>query len=227
MKTVVVTGGSSGIGAALARHLVEAGHNVVATGRDRERLGPLSEKIADPARLLTLEADAASWADSQRVVARALETFGRIDGVVANAGYTTPGNIRTADPEDWAAMVLTNVLGPALVVRAALEALEASRGRVVIVGSVAGHKHSPGNLYSATKWATTGLAENLRMELASSGVTVALLSPGIVDTAFYPAGPPGPSLSAEQVASLVVWLLEQPYEVDVGTLVVRPTGQVF
>lgn len=227
-KNVVVTGAGSGIGRALTLRLLAAGHGVVGTGRDESRLAALHDAAPAEARLHTLVADAASWADNQRVVECATARLGGVDAVVANAGFTTPGTIRTADPESWQAMVLTNVLGPALLVRAAVDQLAATRGRVIIVGSVAGHKNSPGNLYSATKWAMTGLAENVRMDLAELGIGVTLLSPGVVDTAFYPAGVPTPTrLGPDSIAAAAVWALDQPGDVDVNTLVVRPTGQPF
>lgn len=225
-KNVIVTGASSGIGRALALALAASGHGVIATGRDQQRLDDLVRDAGD--KLHTVTADASSWEDNQRVVATAVERLGSVDAVVANAGYTTPGTVRTADPDGWAPMVLTNVLGPVLLVRAALEELERTSGRVVVVGSVAGHKNSPGNLYSATKWATTGLAENLRMELASSGIGVTLVSPGVVDTGFYPDGPPlATVLTGNHVADVIRWCLDQPEGVDVNTVVVRPTGQSF
>jgi NADP-dependent 3-hydroxy acid dehydrogenase YdfG len=226
-STVIITGGSSGIGAALTRRLLSDGYCVVATGRDEGRLSSLAKGTGADDRLATVVADASSWAETQRVVQTCVSRFGRIDAVVANAGYTTPGDLRTGDPESWPAMVLTNVLGPALLVRAALGELEQSGGRAVIVGSVAGHKNSPGNLYGAAKWGVTGLAENLRMALTSSGVGVTLISPGVVDTAFYPEGAPETNLAPDDVAATIAWVLRQPTGVDINTLVVRPVGQAI
>jgi NADP-dependent 3-hydroxy acid dehydrogenase YdfG len=221
----VVTGASSGIGAALTRTLLDAGAAVVATGRNEERLSDLAESAGAGERLAVTVADAGSWEENQRVVELCAERFGRVDGAIANAGYTVPGDIRSSDVALWPAMVATNVLGPAYLARAAGPHLEASGGRIVIIGSVAGHKNSPGNLYSATKWAATGLAENLRMLFAPLGVGVSLVSPGVVDTAFYPAGAPEVKIGAEDIAAAVRYVLECPPDVDLNTVIVRPRRQ--
>ena len=146
---------------------------------------------------------------------------------MANAGYTVPGDVRTADVSLWPAMVAVNVLGPAYLARAAAPHLEASGGRIVLIGSVAGHKNSPGNLYGATKWAVTGLAENLRMLFAPLGVGVSLVSPGVVDTEFYAAGTPDVHIGADDLADTVRYVLAAPAEVDLGMVIVRPRRQLM
>jgi NAD(P)-dependent dehydrogenase (short-subunit alcohol dehydrogenase family) len=119
------------------------------------------------------------------------------------------------------------VLGPAYLARAAAPHLEASGGRIVLIGSVAGHKNSPGNLYGATKWAVTGLAENLRMLFAPAGVGVSLVSPGVVDTGFYAAGTPEVNISSEELADAVLYVLGCPADVDLSTVIVRPRRQLL
>ncbi len=223
----VVTGASSGIGHALTRGLLDAGHSVVATGRSQDRLAALAEAAGAGERLTTAVADAGDWADTERVVELCASRYGRIDGVVANAGYTVPGDVRTADVSLWPAMVAVNVLGPAYLARAAAPHLEAAGGRIVLIGSVAGHKNSPGNLYGATKWAVTGLAENLRMLFAPVGVGVSLVSPGVVDTGFYAAGTPEVHIGADDLADTVRYVLGAPAEVDLSTVIVRPRRQLL
>jgi NADP-dependent 3-hydroxy acid dehydrogenase YdfG len=98
----------------------------------------------------------------------------------------------------------------------------------VLVGSVAGHVHGPGNIYGARKWAVTGLAENTRRQVTEFGVGVTLISPGRVETPFwdsYGSLPPGHLLTADQLAESIVWAIGQPEGVDVNTVVVRPIGQ--
>ncbi|AXI77010.1 SDR family oxidoreductase [Peterkaempfera bronchialis] len=223
----LVTGGSKGIGAATVRRLLADGHRVAATGRDPESLARLAAEAEADGRLLTLPGDAGEYGDVAEAVRATVEAFGRLDHVVANAGFSTYDSLADGDPEGWRTMLLTNVLGPALLVRAALPALRESRGRIVLVGSVAGFKNTPGNMYSVTKWAVTALAENTRMLVTSEGIGVTLVAPGRVDTPFWEGRerPPGPVLPAESVADCIGWVLARPAGTDVNQVVVRPVGQ--
>src|SRR3954468_14225341 len=172
----LITGGASGIGAATprrplgggapaaapARGLRAGGPGAAATGGAPGRLERFARELGDPAGLLTRAGDTADHDAVRAAVDATVTAFGRLDAVVANAGYATHDGLGDGDPAGWRDMVLTNVLGPALLIHAALPALRESRGRIVLVGSVAGLIHTPGNLYGATKWAVTGLAENTR-----------------------------------------------------------------
>lgn len=224
----LITGGGSGIGAAVARQLLDAGHRVTVTGRGEARLRALAEELGEPEGLLTLVGNAAEYADVQAAVEATLKAFGRLDTVVANAGFATHDSVAEGDPAGWTEMVLTNVLGPALLIRASIDALKETRGRIVLVGSVAGFVPGPGNIYGATKWAVTGLAENTRRQVTDWGVGVTHIAPGRVETPFwdsYGSLPPGHLLTADQIADSVVWAIRQPDGVDVNTVVVRPLGQ--
>ncbi|MFG2549960.1 SDR family oxidoreductase [Streptomyces sp. NPDC048581] len=224
----LITGGGSGIGAAVARQLLDAGHRVAVTGRGEARLRGFAEELGEPDGLLTIVGNAAEHGDVQAAVDTTLKAFGRLDTVVANAGFATHDSVAEGDPAGWTEMVLTNVLGPALLIRAAIDALKETRGRIVLVGSVAGFVHGPGNIYGATKWAVTGLAENTRRQVTDWGVGVTLIAPGRVETPFwdsYGSLPPGHLLTADQIADSVVWAIRQPDGVDVNTVVVRPIGQ--
>lgn len=224
----LITGGGSGIGAAVARRLLDAGQRVTVTGRGEERLRGFAEELGRPEGLLTITGNAAEYDHVQAAVEATLKEFGRLDTVIANAGFATHDTVAEGDPAGWSEMVLTNVLGPALLIRASIDALKETRGRIVLVGSVAGHIHGPGNIYGATKWAVTGLAENTRRQVTEFGVGVTLISPGRVETPFwdsYGSLPPGLLLTADQLAESIVWAIEQPAGVDVNTVVVRPIGQ--
>ncbi|MFJ6509987.1 SDR family oxidoreductase [Streptomyces sp. NPDC091406] len=226
----LITGGSSGIGAATARKLLAEGHRVAVTGRSDERLRRFAEETdAKPGTLLTLPGDAGDHAGVEAAVRATLDAYGRIDTVVANAGYATHDSLADGDPAGWRDMVLTNVLGPALLIHYALPALKETRGRIVLIGSVAGVVYTPGNIYGATKWAVTGLAENTRRMVTADGVGVTLVAPGRVETAFWDVagGAPqgGINLTAEQIADSVVWAVNQPSGVDINSVVVRPVGQ--
>lgn len=232
MKTVLITGATSGIGAATARLLLDDGHNVAVTGRNEDKLRALVDKAGRPDQLLGIAADAADWAATRDAVERTVTRFGRLDAAVANAGFTSPDHHTTSnvfedgDPTLWAPMALTNVLGPALLAKAALPHLRLNSGRLILLGSVAGVKNVPSDLYSATKWAVTGLAENLRMYATTIGVGVTLVAPGMVETDFFKKGGAPPyAMSAHTVASAIGFALDQPPGVDLNTLTIRPTGQ--
>jgi NADP-dependent 3-hydroxy acid dehydrogenase YdfG len=227
---ILITGGSSGIGAAAARLLLDGGHQVAVTGRDQGRLERFAEGCGKPDGLLTFAADASDPEATRAAVDSTVKEFGRLDAVVANAGFAIPESVVDVDADTgrWREMVLTNVLGPALLIQSSVEALRSTRGRIVLVGSVAGFVNSPGNLYSATKWAVTALAENTRRAVTGDGVGVTLIAPGRVETPFWDGlgGTPGGGLlSAEQIAETIVWAIRQSSGVDVNTVVVRPIGQ--
>lgn len=226
----LITGGGSGIGAAAAIQLLEQGHRVAVMGRSEDRLRRFAERAGAPDRLLTIAGNAADWDTVSAAVAETVRRFGRLDGAVANAGYATFDGIVDGDPAGWPDMVLTNVLGPALLIRAAIDELRRTRGRIVLVGSVAGVRHTANNLYGATKWAVTALAENTRQAVTADGVGVTLVSPGRVETPFWDGGAPGDKpdgdmLTADQVGGAIAWALTQPSGVDVSAVTVRPVGQ--
>ncbi|WP_335979732.1 SDR family oxidoreductase [Streptomyces sp. CA2R106] len=234
-KTVLITGGTSGIGAATARLLLGRGHQVAVTGRDPGRLESFLDEVGHADRVLGLVAEAADWDATNAAVAATVDRFGALDAAVANAGYASADHFRAdsdsvfddGDPELWAPMVLANVLGPALLAKAALPHLERSHGRVVLLGSVVGVKNSPGNLYSATKWAVVGLAENLRLHVTTRGIGVTLVNPGLIDTAFWEGGAPPVAMGPEAVAEAIGFALDQPAGVDLNTVTIRPVGQTI
>lgn len=225
----LVTGGSSGIGAAVARQLLDRGYGVAVTGRDADRLERFAKDAGSPPELLTLPGHAADVDAVRAAVDATVASFGRLDAAVANAGYATHDGVTGGDPHGWADMILTNVLGPALLIRFAFPALKRTRGRIVLVGSLAGLIQTPDNLYGATKWAVTGLAANARLAVTGDGVGVTLVSPSATRTAFFdPAGglPEGSEdyLSADDLADAMVWALTRRDGVDVNEITVRPTG---
>jgi len=228
VPVTLITGGGSGIGAATARQLLAKGQRVTIIGRGRERLDHFAKEAGNPAGLLVVQGDAADWDLIQSAVAQTLERFGRLDTAIANAGYATHDDIAEGDPDGWRDMILANVLGPALLVRAALPALKESKGRIVLVGSVAGHAYSAGNIYGITKWAVTGLAENTRRQVTTDGVGVTLVSPGRTETPFWDGLgelPDGVLLTPDQIADSIVFAMSQPPGVDLNTMIIRPIGQ--
>lgn len=123
-------------------------------------------------------------------------------------------------------MVLTNVYGPAILAKATLPQLTASRGHFVLIGSTAGRNVYPGNQYTATKWAVTGYAEALRQQLVGTGVRVLHIAPGHVDTPLWKEAPDA-AIPPEAVADTMLWTLAQPSGLDVSEVTIRATGQAF
>lgn len=223
-KVILISGGTSGMGRLVAESALQDGHRVFVTGTNADRLAAVLA-LGDSTQVSGELSDVSDWEQTERAVGNVLSTFGRLDAIVASAGRGAVGDLADGDPQQWRDMVLTNVLGPAYLVRAALPALRVTRGQVVLIGSVFGRKAANGSLYSATKWAVTGLGESLRQQVVGSGIRVCVVHPGRVDTPWWPEGAPPPALSGDSVAATVTWVLEQPIDVDVNEIVVRPVGQ--
>jgi NADP-dependent 3-hydroxy acid dehydrogenase YdfG len=221
----LITGASSGIGAETARQAAEAGYRLVLGARSVDRLEALASELGGAERAIAVRCDVTEWDDQQKLAAAALEAFGGIDVVFANAGFGAPRGFLESDPDHWRSMVLTNVYGCALTIRACIPALKESRGHLLLTGSVAGRRALPGSLYSCTKWAVTAMGEAARQELNGTGIRVTLIEPGMVATPFFDNVPTSGALQAEDVARAVLWAVGQPPHVGVNELLVRPTEQ--
>jgi NADP-dependent 3-hydroxy acid dehydrogenase YdfG len=224
-RVFLVTGASSGIGAAGARAAAAAGWRVVLAARSLDRLEALAAELGGPGRAVAVECDVTEWADQQAAVVTAQEHFGRLDAAWANAGFGAERSFLGSTVEHWRSMVLTNVYGAALTLRAAIPALRETGGHLLITGSVAGRRSIAGSLYSATKHAAHAIAENARLELDGTGIRVTVIAPGMVDTPFFDEVPLDEPLQPEDIARAVVFALEQPPHVDVNEILVRPTAQ--
>ena len=224
-RVALITGASSGIGAAVASAAAEADFKLALAGRNLERLNAVADQIGGEERPLAVQCDVTQWDQQEAMVAATLERFGRLDLVVANAGFGAKRGFQAETPEHWHDMILANVLGVALTVRASLDAVRESTGHFVVIGSVAGRRALPGSIYSATKWAVTGMAEGLRQELHGSGVRTTLISPGAVDTPFFESELPFRALEAEDVARAVMYAVSQPPHVDTNEILLRSTAQ--
>ena len=220
---MVITGASSGIGAATARRAAEFGHRLVLAARSEDRLRALAGEIGDGA--LAVRCDVTSWEDQQALVSTALEQFGRMDVFFANAGFGARRGFLEETPEFWRSMIDTNVYGAALSIRAALGHFrETGTGHVLLTSSVAGRRALPGSLYSATKWAVCAMGESLRQEVAETDIKVTLIEPGMVDTPFFD-NPVKGALEPDDIARAVMFALTQPPHVDVNEVLVRPIHQ--
>jgi NADP-dependent 3-hydroxy acid dehydrogenase YdfG len=216
-KVVAITGASAGIGSASARALVAEGAAVVLGARRRARLEELAEELGD--RVAIVEMDVRDPAGSKQLVDTAFERFGRLDGLVANAGIGAYGGIMDLDDEQLRDMMDTNVAGTVWPIRAAVPRfLEAGAGDIVIVASVAGLRGAGDEaVYAATKFAQVGLAGGLDRELREKNIRVSTLCPGGTATEFAMGAGRTPDmpglddmLRAEDVAAAVVTVLRQP-----------------
>jgi NADP-dependent 3-hydroxy acid dehydrogenase YdfG len=223
---LLITGASSGIGAATARMAARSGYRLVLAARSLEALEALAAEAGGPERSLPVRCDVTEWEQQEAMVRAALERFGRIDAAFANAGFGARRGLLSASPEHWRSMVLTNVYGAALTLRATVPSVRAARGHLLLTGSVAGRYVVPGSLYSATKFAVGALAEATRKDLHGSGVRVTLIAPGTVATPFYD-DPVSGVLEPDDVARAVMWALSQPAHMDVNEILVRPVSQAF
>ena len=235
--TAVVTGASSGIGAATARRLVSEGYDVWAAARRRDRLDALRDELGDALRPVSLDVTSA-----ESVAALSAEVGGSLNVLVNNAGGAFGmETVAEADPADWRAMFEVNVIGALQVTQALLPALVASgQGHIVVMSSTAGRiVYEGGGGYTAAKHGATALAETLRLELLGQPVRVTEIAPGMVRTEEFSTvrfrgdaeraakiyeGVDAP-LTAEDIADCVAWCVTRPPHVDIDLLVVKPLAQ--
>jgi len=218
-KVVFITGASSGIGAALAHAFGSEGAAIVALARRAERLQSLIEDLEKKGvQALAVAGDVTREGELERAVQGALEKFGKIDVVVANAGFGVIGPISKLTLEDYRRQFETNVLGVLRTIFATLEELKKNRGELVLMGSVSGHVSTPeSSPYCMSKFAIRALADSLYSELAAYGVSVVLISPGFVATEIHRVNnkgkfrpkarvriPPWLEISAEKAAKKIV-----------------------
>lgn len=237
-KVVLVTGASSGIGEATARHLARRGAHVVLGARREGRLKTLMDDIWSgdgSARWRRL--DVTDLADMQGFVDFALGEFGRIDAIVNNAGLMPLSPFAALKVDEWNRMIDVNIRGVLHGIAACLPVMKAQGyGHVVNIGSIAGHRVLPtGGVYSATKFAVRAISEGLRQE--HRDIRVSIVSPGPVEseladtithaeTARMVAGIREFAISADSIARAIAFAIEQPDDIDVSEIIVRPTVSV-
>lgn len=240
-KVIVITGASSGLGEAAARHLSAQGAHLVLGARRTDRLRQLVDELNGPERrALAVATDVTVLADVKRLVDTAVDTLGRIDVMVNNAGLMPLSPLERLKVDDWDRMIDVNLKGVLYGVAAALPHMQRQMsGQFVNVASVAGHKVMVnGAVYSATKHAVRALSEGLRQETKPWNIRTTVVSPGAVDTElqgsvtepdiargmrdFYQAN----AIPADSFARAIAFAIEQPDDVDVNEIVFRPTRQL-
>lgn len=240
VKTVIVTGASSGIGAATATALAAKGARVVLAARNQERLDALVSQIeSDGGTAVARVSDVTDRHDAQEVADFAVQTYGTIDILVNNAGLMLFSRWSDLAVDDWDAMVDTNIKGYLYSVAAVLPTMiERSSGQILNMDSVAGHQVDPGaGVYSSTKFFVQAMTESMRKDLAlEHGIRVSTVSPGVINTGWADKvnDPEGRkvaqelnriAISSQDVADAVVYALDQPQGVTVNDLIISPTQQ--
>jgi NADP-dependent 3-hydroxy acid dehydrogenase YdfG len=239
-SVIAITGASSGIGEATARHLATRGARLVIGARRMDRLEALADEIRqDGGEVVTVEVDVTRRADLQRLVQTAVDRFGRLDVLVSNAGVSKLGPLADGDVDGWSAMIDVNLRGVLNGIAAAMPVFRRQgNGHFVTTVSTAGLKIVPDMaVYAATKNAVRTLMESLRQESTDGVIRTTSVSPGFVRTelgdsiddpdarARIRSNMDAIGLSPEAVARAVAFAIEQPRDVEIGEIVIRPTVQ--
>ena len=239
-KVAIVTGASSGIGAASARALAARGVRVVAAALDQAGLDALVDDVRQAGgEALGKVADVTRAEDMQALAALAKDTWGRIDILINNAGLMLFSNWTDLAVRDWQSMIDVNIKGSLNAIAAVLpHMLEQQGGQILNMDSVAGHQVSPSaGVYCATKFFVQAMTESMRKELGvQHGIRVSTISPGVIDTGWAdkvtdPAGRLAAqalnriAIAPQDVADAVVYALDQPPQVTVNDLIISPTRQ--
>jgi NADP-dependent 3-hydroxy acid dehydrogenase YdfG len=233
---IVVSGAAHGIGAAIAERLASTKTTVVVADLDQNASIEIAARLTRRgATALWRQCDVRSFAEVDQLFTEIEREVGPVRGLVAAAGVAEASSLLSAEVQTWRPVLETNVLGVAHVLRSCVPRMAQRRkGDVVVIGSTSGLETYTGEpVYCASKWAVTALVEVLRKEVASLGIRVTLVAPGLVDTRLSRATPLGREelarlspLQPDDIARAVEFVLTQPSHVAVGAIVLRPLGEV-
>jgi NADP-dependent 3-hydroxy acid dehydrogenase YdfG len=237
-RVVVVTGGGSGVGKAVAAGFLEGGASVVISGRDADKLNAAAAELGGGANLLAVPCDVAIAAECKKLIDTATERFGKVDVLVNNAGTNLKARaIRELTPEAWDALIAANLNGTFYCTHAVLpQMLDRKDGLIVNVVSIAGKRGNPlgGAAYIASKFGQGGFGMCLSNEERESGIRVSNIYPGEIDTPIL-ANRPRPVtddqrkviLKAEDVAAAVLFVAGLPAHASVPELIIKPTAHNY
>ena len=239
-KVVVITGASSGLGEATARHLSAQGASVVLGARRVDRIQALAAELAGTGgKAIAIATDVTDYDQVKRLVDAAVQAYGRVDVMINNAGLMPHSPLERLKIDDWDRTIDVNIKGVLYGIAAALPHMKQQKsGHIINVSSVAGHKVTPGGaVYSATKHAVRALTEGLRQEVKPYNIRTTIISPGAVATEL-PDSVTEPDVAekvhkfyekfaipADSFARAVVFAMSQPDDVDINEILFRPTRQ--
>ncbi|TPR22838.1 SDR family NAD(P)-dependent oxidoreductase [Apilactobacillus micheneri] len=240
-KVIVITGASSGMGAATTKKAIAKGAKVVIGARNEEKLKAIADSTENPSNVIYKTTDVTSLEDVKALVKTAIDKFGKVDIIYNNAGIMPQDNLVDSDPESWKSMFNTNVIGVLNGIKATLPIMKnQGKGLIMATDSVAGHVVYPGSaVYNSTKFAVRAIMEGLRQEEHGNGIKTGIISPGSVNTNLSSTignkqikesitkmwNEKNMSLSAEDIANSAIFMMEQADHVDINEILVRPTGQ--
>lgn len=239
-KVVVITGASSGMGEAAAKHLAQLGAAVVLGARRADRIEKLAKEIIGKGgRAIAIAADVTQLNQVKKLVDSAVEQFGRVDVILNNAGLMPLSPMDRLNVDEWYKMIDVNIKGVLNGIAAVLPYMkEQKSGQIINTSSVAGHKVFNGSaVYSATKYAVRALTEGLRMEVKPYNIRTTIVCPGAVKTELLEhiseadiqqanidyVGEVG--ISPDSFARVVAFAISQPEDVDINEIIFRPTAQ--
>lgn len=239
-KVVIITGASSGIGAATTKKLVESGAKLVIGARREERLKELADNFPNGS-VIYQKTDVSNLDDMKSLAKLAIDKFGRIDAIYNNAGVMPTASLNEYRHDEWQRMLNINIMGVLNGIEAVLPTMEKQgSGHILATSSVAGHVVYPGSaVYCGTKFAVRAIMEGLRQEEGSKGIKSTIISPGAVDTELYKSvtgkqaqeelidswKQPNKALKAEDIADGVVYALDSSNHTSVSEIIIRPTAQ--
>ncbi|WP_429970758.1 SDR family oxidoreductase [Fructilactobacillus sp. Tb1] len=241
-KVVVITGASSGMGAATAKLANKEGAKVVIGSRNHDKLSKIASEVDNPDNLVYQITDVEQVSDVQALVKLALDTFGRLDVMYNNAGIMPQGAVEDVKKlPEWQAILNTNIMGVLNGIAAAVPVMKKQgKGLIMATDSVAGHVVYPYSaVYNGSKYAVRAIMEGLRQEQHNNGIKTGIVSPGAVSTNLFSTvhddkiekqmlsanETKNGSLTPENIAELAVFMMSQPENVDINEIMVRPTGQ--
>ncbi|MCL7764581.1 SDR family oxidoreductase [Polaribacter sp. Z014] len=239
-KVVVITGGSSGLGEATARFLAEKGAKIVLGARRLNKLEVIADEIRkNGGAIEVLKTDVTKANDVKALVKKAIDSFGKIDVMINNAGIMPLAPLAALKVDEWDSMIDVNIKGVLYGIAAALPEFQKQKsGHFINLASVAGLNVSPGGaVYSGTKFAVRAISEGLRKEVGKD-IRTTILTPGLIDselqlgssdeaTSQYVQQVYKDAIPAISIAKAVAYAIEQPDDVDINELVIRPTVQEF